>query len=53
MIVGSANVSEIELSRYLTDEWATVLNWLRRVDLLRSGVTCPPKSSPVKMRLLR
>jgi hypothetical protein len=34
---GSPYVNEIELSNYVTDEWAGVLNWLKKVDLLRSG----------------
>jgi hypothetical protein len=35
--LGSPYVSEIELSRLLTDEWPNVLNWLKKLDLLRSG----------------
>jgi hypothetical protein len=34
---GSPNVNEIELSRYLTDEWPNVLNWLKKLALLKSG----------------
>lgn len=37
MIAGSPNVSEIELTQLLVDDWTNVLIWLRNLDLLRSS----------------
>jgi hypothetical protein len=36
-VVGSPNVTEIELNHVLINEWPNVMKWLKNFDLLRSA----------------